>query len=190
METHYPTQEQQFRTWMETHADHLFQFARARVRDEDLAKDLVQETFLAAWKGMADYRGEASVKNWLFVLLKNKITDHYRKAHSRYVAGSVDRAVEDRHFFDEEDHWRERCYPQSWTVDFSSPVEAKEFQQVFRSCSEKMKEAQHSVFVMKYVDGLDSGEICRALGISPANYWVLIHRAKVQLRACLEKNWL
>jgi DNA-directed RNA polymerase specialized sigma24 family protein len=75
-------------------------------------------------------------------------------------------------------------------VNFSNTVETKEFYQAFHGCSKKLKELQSTVFVMKYVDGLESEEICRELSLSSSNYWVLIHRAKVQLRACLEKNWM
>lgn len=81
-------------------------------------------------------------------------------------------------------------YPKNWTVDFTNSAEAKEFQQVFRSCNKKLKQVQSTVFVMKYVEEMDSHEICTQLGLTPANYWVLLHRAKVQLRACLEKNWI
>ena len=42
---------------------------------------------------------------------------------------------------------------------------------------------------MKYIDDCDSEKICKELSITPSNYWVILHRAKVQLRACLEKNW-
>ena len=93
-------------------------------------------------------------------------------------------------FFDEREHWRKGMYPRQWSVDFSNTAETKEFYKVFRSCGGKLKELQNAVFVMKYIDGLESGEICKELSISASNYWVLIHRAKVQLRACLEKNWM
>jgi RNA polymerase sigma-70 factor (ECF subfamily) len=96
----------------------------------------------------------------------------------------------DQTFFDEEEHWRKGAYPQHWSVNVSNRVEAKEFQQVFRSCGKKLKEIQNAVFVMKYVDGMNSDEICKELGLTSSSYWVLLHRAKVQLRACLEKNWI
>jgi RNA polymerase sigma-70 factor (ECF subfamily) len=179
-----------FRTWVSKHSDALYRFALQRLQEEDLCKDLVQEAFLAAWRNLDGYKGEASVKNWLFVILKSKITDHYRKAHTRMEVETVRQEHNDQTFFDEEEHWRKGAYPQHWSVNVSNQVEAKEFQQVFRSCGKKLKEIQNAVFVMKYVDGMNSDEIRKELGLTSSNYWVLLHRAKVQLRACLEKNWI
>ncbi len=179
-----------FRAWVSEHSDALFRFALQRLQDDELCKDLVQDAFLAAWRNVDGYKGEASVKNWLFVILKSKITDHYRKAHTRLEVDTILREHNDHTFFDEQDHWRKGMYPKQWRVDFSNRVEAKEFQQVFDSCGKKLKEIQNTVFVMKYVDGLDSEDICKELSLSSSNYWVLLHRAKVQLRACLEKNWM
>jgi RNA polymerase sigma-70 factor (TIGR02943 family) len=175
-----------FEEWVEAYSDLLYRYALTYLNDEEAAKDGVQETFLAAWRNMEGYRGAASVKNWLFVILKRKLIDHIRKKSSR---PTTEEEGFDDHFFDEEDHWRQGQYPKQWSVDFSNAVETKEFYQVFHSCGKKLKAIQHSVFIMRYVDGLKSEEICKELGITPSNYWVLIHRAKVGLRACLERNW-
>lgn len=182
--------ENTFRSWVTDHSDALYRFALQRLQEEEVCKDMVQETFLAAWRNLDGFKGEASVKNWLFVILKSKITDHYRKACTRMEVEAVKQEHNDNTFFDEQDHWRKGMYPKQWSVDFSNAVEAKEFQQVFLSCGKKLKEVQNTVFIMKYVDDKSSEEICKELGLTPANYWVLLHRAKVQLRACLERNWL
>jgi RNA polymerase sigma-70 factor (TIGR02943 family) len=180
-----------FRQWVTEYSDALYHYAMQRLQEDELyAKDLLQETFLAAWRNLDGYKGQASVKNWLFVILKSKLTDHYRRSYTRMVVETIRQEHNDQAFFDEEDHWRKGMYPKAWSVDFNNRVEAQEFQQVFRSCGKKLKEIQNTVFVMKYVDGIDSEEICKQLGLSSANYWVLLHRAKVQLRACLEKNWM
>lgn len=188
--TESKNKEQLFRKWVDDHSDLLYRYSLLRMNDEGLAKDQVQETFLAAWRNMDGYHGEASVKNWLFVILKSKMVDYIRKSSRKRVVEMVHGEHHDASFFDEEDHWRRGMYPKEWSVDFSNRAETKEFNQVFKSCGKKLKEVQNSVFVMKYVDGLESEEICKELGITAANYWVLIHRAKVQLRACLEKNWM
>lgn len=179
-----------FRTWVHEYSDALYRFTMQRLKDEELCKDLVQETFLAAWRNVDGYEGKASVKNWLFVILKSKITDHYRKAYTRMEVETMRQEHNDQTFFDEEDHWRIGMYPRQWSVDLANRVEAKEFQQTFRSCGKKLKEIQNAVFVMKYVDDRSSEEICQELSLTSSNYWVLLHRAKVQLRACIEKNWI
>jgi RNA polymerase sigma-70 factor (TIGR02943 family) len=182
--------ETDFRGWVEGHSDLLFNYAFRRVSDEELSKDLLQETYLAAWRNRNSFRGESSVKNWLFLILKTKIIDHFRKLNSNTVVSEVNREHDDGTYFDSEEHWRKGMYPAAFSVNFQSEFESREFIKVFDSCGKKLKQVQHAVFVMKYVDDLDSEEICKIMGLTSSNYWVLIHRAKVQLRACLEKNWM
>ena len=179
-----------FRSWVSDHSDVLYNYATKHGFDEHSAMDLVQETFLSAWRGIDNFRNQSSVRNWLFVILKNKVNDHFRKAVNNVTIESLGVAYNDHTYFDEHDHWKEGMYPREWSVNFSNPAEVKDFQSIFKGCNGKLKPIQSVVFVMKYVDDLDSESICRQLGITPNNYWVLLHRAKVQLRACLEKNWL
>lgn len=174
--------------WVNEYSDMLYRFALPRVNDKEIAKDLVQDTFLAAWRNHENYKGEISEKNWLFTILKNKIIDHYRKASTR-LTERLPEAAEKDIFFDDAGHWGTATGPQDWGVDYNKNIESKEFYKILSRCKEKLKEIQNSVFTMKYLDGLESEEICKELNISASNYWVLIHRAKVQLRACLEKNW-
>ena len=179
-----------FKQYVADHSDVLYNYAIHHGFDEHNAKDLVQETFIAAWRNIDGFKAKASIRNWLFVILKNKITDHYRKACNKVIIQSIEAEHNDQTFFDEHEHWREGMYPKAWQVNFDNRSELNEFQRIFESCSGKLKKIQSAVFVKKYVDDADSDDICKELGISPSNYWVILHRAKVQLRACLEKNWL
>ena len=175
--------------WINNYADALYGYAKPRVNDAQVAEDLVQETFLSAWRAKDGYKGEASEKSWLFTILKNKIIDHYRKKAKEIVQTSSESDATDR-FFDEKEHWTESDKPLNWGAAASDPVSQKEFFSVFEKCKQKLQQVQQQVFVMKYMDELDANEICKVLGITPSNYWVLIHRAKLGLRACLEKNWI
>ncbi len=175
--------------WVSNYADILYAYALPRVSDTVVAEDLVQETFLSAWRARDNYKGEASEKNWLFTILKNKIIDHYRKKGKDIVQSMSDSAITER-FFDEADHWTQDDKPLDWGIDYQQGPETKEFYSILESCRKKLQKLQQSVFAMKYLDDLDATEICKALGITSSNYWVLIHRAKLQLRACLEKNWI
>ena len=179
-----------FKEWVKEYSDNLYSYIIKRGFDSETAKDLVQETFLAAWRNMDNYKAEASVKNWLFVIVKSKMTDHYRKSANKVMINAIQLEANEVDFFDEHDHWKRGLYPEKWTVNFSSTVEVKEFNEVIKSCSKKLKEIQQVVFVMKYIEEQDSEEICKALNITSSNYWVIMHRAKVVLRACLQKNWL
>ena len=182
--------EVEFREWVNQFSDMLYSYAMQRCSDTELAKDLVQDTFLAAWRNREKFKGEVSVKNWLFIILKSKLTDHYRRTASKIAVEKVREQHNDHSYFDPDEHWTLAAYPREWNGTLTDEYSIKEFMNVLRQCSGKLQQVQHSVFVMKYIDGLESDEICRELQISSANYWVLMHRAKVQLRACLQKNWI
>jgi len=174
--------------WISAYADLLYAYTITRVNDAAVAEDIVQETFLSAWKNRNSYKGEASEKNWLFTICKNKIIDYYRKkAKSPVTYAEADTSDQ---YFDAEEHWTKEDGPRDWGIDYEQPIEKKEFYDILELCKMKLQQMQQSVFVMKYMEDLSSEEICKVLNISPSNYWVLIHRAKLQLRSCLEKNWV
>jgi RNA polymerase sigma-70 factor (TIGR02943 family) len=174
--------------WVSDYSDMLFRFAALRVNDKETARDLVQETFLAAWRNYEKFKGEISEKNWLFTILKNKIIDHYRKASTR-LTQQMPEGNDNDNFFDDTQHFAASQIPNAWGIDYNQTIERKEFYEVLAKCKQKLKDLQGVAFTMKYLDGIESEEICKALDITPSNYWVLIHRAKIQLRSCLEKNW-
>lgn len=182
--------ESEFKQWVYQYSDQLYAYALNRRFSEADARDLLQETFLAAWRNLDNYKREASVKNWLFLILKNKINDHFRKAVNKMEIESIHHENNEDAYFDEQGHWSRNAYPKQWPMNFNDKVEVKEFQAAVRQCGSKLKQIQNTVFALKYVEGLESDAICKHLGITASNYWVIIHRAKVQLRACLQKNWM
>lgn len=177
--------DEQFKGWVRSYSDLLYGHARLHGFDTDQAKDLVQETFLSAWRNMDGFEGKASVKNWLFVILKNKITDHFRKSANRASTSISEFDAQ----FDDAGHWAKPWYPKELTIDPTDQSDQRDLQSILESCSGKLNKVQKAVFVMKYVDDLESNDICGQLSITANNYWTILHRAKVQLRACLEKNW-
>lgn len=188
MQTLPPTaKEESFRGWVRDYSDMLFRHAVLQGFDHAHAKDFVQDTFYSAWKNMDGFEGKASVKNWLFVILKNKITDHFRKHMNREDVHLSEYADSQ---FDERGHWSKPFYPRQLSIDPSDRQDRIDFHQILERCSSKLNAIQKAVFFMKYVDDLESDDICVQLSLSSNNYWTILHRAKVQLRACLEKNWL
>ena len=168
--------------WVDAYADGLYAYCIVRVRDRQVAEDLVQDTFLSAWKARATYRGEASEKNWLYTILKNKIADHYRRIQ---IATPLATGEEDI-YFDESGHWRSDMAPAASAAE--ERLNSHEFYRVLASCSERLKPLQRMVFTLKYQDDMDAALISRGLNITDGNVWVLLHRARLHLRACLEKN--
>lgn len=176
--------------WVKSFSDTLYHFAVLRVNDTEVAKDLVQETFLAALRNVETFKGEISEKNWLFTILKNKIIDHYRKKSSSLFSELNELLESANQYFDENDHWTPETAPKDWGVDYSSNVETKEFYEILNKCMDKLSEIMRIIFTMKYLDERESDEICKELNLTSSNYWVIMHRAKLQLRSCLEKKWI
>ena len=176
--------------WPALFGDILYQYALPRVNDSLIAEDLVQDTFLSALKGIAGFKGIASEKNWLFAILKNKIIDFYRKkATEQSIMSMPDLKALEGEWFDEEGNWAEDKRPKDWRAG-DNPAEKKEFLKIIEWCKDHLKELQQQVFTLKYLEDLNSTEICKVLNLSSSNYWVLIHRARLQMRDCVEKHWL
>jgi RNA polymerase sigma-70 factor (TIGR02943 family) len=177
--------------WVKTYADYLYAFAIVRVSDEELAKDLVQETFLAALQRAAAFEGKSTERTWLTAILKNKIIDVYRKKSSGLKQVEMTGNEPQEGFFNTDDgHWKQEHWPQTFGIEEYDPLHNKEFNLVLQLCMQKLPALWLSVFTMKHMDDATSENICSELKISPNNFWVIIHRAKLNLRACLQKNWI
>ena len=183
--------------WVDNYADYLYSFAIVRINDEDEARDLVQETFLSALKAQSGYKGEANEKTWLVSILKRKIIDLYRKNAVRKEQSfeeSEEYKVAYGHYFTEEGfikgEWNKNTAPKEWNISETSNLEKNEFRKILAVCLGKLPKTWASVFSLKHLDEESSEEICKELEITPSNYWVILHRAKLQMRECLEKNWI
>ena len=179
--------------WVDLYGDYLFRCAMIRMGEASKAEDAVQETFLAALKSGKSFAGRSAEKSWLVGILKNKISDYYRKA-------SRETSFTDLEFYaDEEgsrfvpdgpckDAWLHDCTPQEWSRPGAS-LDRETFWQTFRACSSKLPKNVATVFNLREVDGIESKEICAMLNISESNLWVMLHRARMALRRCMEINW-
>ncbi|MFD2584589.1 sigma-70 family RNA polymerase sigma factor [Pedobacter vanadiisoli] len=176
-------------SWVEKYADYLYGFAMSRLRDEDVAKDLVQDTFLAGLQRLDRFEGNSEEKTWLTAILKNKITDFYRK-RSAVNLKVMNAENEQQDFFDAESgHWTEKHYPRAFDLEADNPLMMKELGSILNECLAKLPGLWFSVFSMKHMDDLASELICTELKLTAANFWVIMHRTKLNLRACLQKNW-
>jgi RNA polymerase sigma-70 factor (TIGR02943 family) len=173
--------------WVEQYGDYLYAFALSRVRDGLRAEDLVQETFVAALK--ANFAGASSEKSWLAGILKNKIMDYYRKAgRERSFTDMQFTHDESGDAFEPDGHWAASHAPVDWPNPTAN-LEREEFLAAFERCAAKLPRNVAQVFMLREVDDVDSKEVCEMLNISPNNLWVMLHRARMALRRCLELNW-
>ena len=176
--------------WVDQYGDALFRYALFRIRDTQVAEDLVQETFLAgllAWKSFA---GRSSVKTWLFGILKHKIIDYIRKSIRERPEEDVAAlsALSDLPFFNETGTWKSG--PAQWTTDPDLLYQQQEFWQVLQGCLSELAPRLQQAFTLRELDGISIAEICNILQVSATNGGVMLHRARVRMRDCLEMHWV
>lgn len=169
---------------------YLRKFALLQLRDESIANEVVQETCLAAILNGQTFRGESDLKTWLVAILKNKIIDHLR-VESRKVSFSSNDFEEDDFagLFNHRGRWNEEDRPSNWGNPHEV-LEQKRFWEIFELCMTALPDKLARIFSMTEFLEMPSKEICKELGITPSNYWVIMHRARMQLRVCLEKRGL
>jgi RNA polymerase sigma-70 factor (ECF subfamily) len=177
-----------FRKQLEALRPYLVRYANLQLRDPAAAEDAVQEALLAALAGQASFAGRANLRTWLTGILKHKIVDTIRRqAREPGVAAQADGEPEELdELFDERGHWNER--PEAW----GNPDGALEQSQFFRAlemCLERLPSRTARVFMMREHLGHETGEICKELGITPTHCWVLLYRARMTLRECLQQTW-
>jgi RNA polymerase sigma-70 factor (ECF subfamily) len=197
--------------WVDLHGEALFRFALMRVRNRDVAEELVQETFLAALRAKDAFAGHSTERTWLIGILRRKITDHYRKASATAplegtdVARGVSTGDENfdpksrgagprrgkstfsAHFFDDKAHWKSKV--PAWPADPDMTLTRADFWRVLDDCMGKLPATVASAFCLREIEHLETEEICKILDITATNLWARIYRSRMWLRECLERNW-
>ena len=172
--------------WAELYSDQLFTWAFYKTSNKETAEDLVQETFLAAVHSFQKFESKSEPKTWLFSILKNKIADHYRKS----FRNGENKTVSFNQFFDSNEDWITDQIPQQWQADDEEHLlDNQDFKKTLAHCLEKLPVNWKTFIVLKFMEEKDSKLICQELEITATNYWQILHRAKLQLRKCLELNW-
>jgi len=171
--------------WVDQYGDALFRFAVVRVKSREVAEDLVQDVFLAAVKSKELFQGRSSEKTWLFSILKHKIIDHFRRSKStvRFQDYIEDPDQMDA-FFNSKGGWKTPST--HWSANPAKANEAKEFLDHFYRCLAGLPKRTADAFVHREIDGLSTSEICTRLNITENNCWVILYRARMMLRKCLE----
>lgn len=171
--------------WVNTYTNDLVSWAYHKTSDREIAQDLVQDTFLVAAEKYTTFKGNSSPKTWLFSILNNKIVDYYRKKSKKHVSleGNFMSL-----FFNQEGDWKKDSMPGEWEDD-EHLLDNGDFLSCLNGCMESLPENWGAVVRMKYLMQKKGEEICKELNVTSSNYWQMIHRAKLQLRACIENKW-
>lgn len=174
------------------HRPVLFRYALLQMRDAELADDAVQETLLSAWQNSASFAGKAGLRTWLIGILKHKIADHWRRSANDIILPDIDQMdsddneVDENSFFMSNGHWNNG--PSTWN-DPEAAFRQQEFWTIYAACQDNLPPKMAKVFMLRELIGLEAEEVCLEAGISEANYWVVMHRARLRLRECLEIRW-
>jgi RNA polymerase sigma-70 factor (ECF subfamily) len=175
-----------FRDELEALRPYLLRYASLQLRNRDAAEDAVQEALAAALAAEAGFAGRSNLRTWATGILKHKIVDAIRRANREQpLAGEGDTADFDA-LFDERGHWHE--HPHAWPAP-DGALQEKQFLEALQRCLEALPPRTAQAFLLREHMGLETAEICKELGVTSTHCWVLLYRARMALRQCLEKNW-
>lgn len=169
----------------------MFKFAFLQIKDEGLAEDAVQEALIAAYQNYTTFNGKSTFKTWVFAILKNKIIDILRK---RTRENTINEFYDEEPSnlldpsFDQNGFWHDKARPTHW-ADPIKHVKDIHFWRIFEACLNELPENLSRTFMMREFIGFDSHEMCHTLNISTTNLHVMLYRARIKLRKCLEDRW-
>src|SRR5262245_41834090 len=174
--------------WLTTHGDYLFNLAVGQLRDPVVAEDVVQETFLAALKARDRFSGRSSDRTWLVGILRHKIYDHLRQVcRERPVRTNESSVRQDQEAWDDSLLWAHEVAAEC--LEPSRRMELAEFREALEVALGKLPPRIAQVFQMYEVEERPNREVCDKLNISESNLWVMLHRARKQLRQELAGWW-
>ena len=164
-------------------------YASLQLRDAAAAEDAVQEALLAALAGEENFAGRSNLRTWLTGILKHKIVDAIRRQTRERPASELEPEGDEGEFdalFDRRGHWQEA--PDAWEQP-EGALGQKQFLAALEACLRALPQRTAQAFMMREHLGLETPEICKELGITTTHCWVMLHRARMALRLCLQENW-
>jgi RNA polymerase sigma-70 factor (ECF subfamily) len=174
--------------WVEAYGNYLFNFAIGQVHDSSVAEDLVQETYLAAVKARDRFAGKSAERTWLVGILRHKICDHLRKVcRERARRSQLSAECQDEEAWDKAVLWLHDVAAECKAP--SRRLELDEFRTQLESALGELPPRLAQVFQLYEIEERPNPEVCQRLSISERNLWVMLHRARKQLRELLGSWW-
>lgn len=179
--------------WVEEYSDGLFTWALHKTSNKEIAEDLVQETFAAAFQALDKFEGKSSYRTWLYGILNHKILDHYRSQYRQSNGVKKTDRTESQDIrnsiFEQDGHWKSDFVPQDWQNSEDHILDNPEFNARLAQCMDELPQNWRASMQLKYLEEKNGETICQELNITSTNFWQMLHRSKLQLRRCLEMNW-
>lgn len=174
------------KSWVSEHGETLYAYALSRLKNPTAAEDVVQEALLGALKNLNLFPPGSEVGPWLMGILKKKVVDVQRQS-VRMKSSSAEMDPLLSSLFDEKGNW-------SQTARAADPLrldslERSEFMGILRQCLKGLSPNQAAVFVGRELNEQNSEDLCKELGVSATNLWVLMHRARLRLAECIRARW-
>lgn len=179
-------------SWVNLYTTSLFKWALYKLAEREDAEDLVQDTFVSAYQQLDSFSYKSNPKTWLMAILNHKISDYYRARYKGNAENTIHKAKDNavyNQFFNNSDRWKKEERPLAWDNDEKHLLDNPKFNQVLKSCFAHLPENWAAAVHLKYIAQKRGEVICQELEISPTNFWQILHRAKLQLRKCLDVNW-
>lgn len=168
--------------WVDTHGSYLFNFAIGQVHDMHVAQDLVQDTFLAALESQGGFSGRSSARTWLVGILRHKIYDYLRRiCRERVVRVDPLSPHDENDGPNESSLWLHQVADESLSA--SRRLELGEVRQQIERALGSLPKRIARVFQLYSIEEYSNREVCEELNISEGNLWVMLHRARQQLRS-------
>jgi RNA polymerase sigma-70 factor (TIGR02943 family) len=173
--------------WVDRYGDALLRFALARVDRREVAEDLVQETFLAAWQGRTSFDGRSSLGTWLCGILRRKVADYYRRVGKERVLAEIGADDGAGVLFNKRGKWLEPVA--GWNQSPEQLAQNSEFWAVMADCFANLPTHLAEAFQLREIRLAGMEEVCKLTGVTPKNLSVRLHRARLLLRRCLDQKW-
>jgi len=167
------------------HNTSLIRIAIGIVQSRATAEEVAQETWIAVLKSISGFQGRSSLASWIFSILINKARSR-AKRDGRIV--SFDGAGEDDNLaaaFDGRGRWKNM--PELWeTLTPERILSGRTVLDHVTAAIDALPPAQRSVIILRAQQGMEAEDVCATLGISEGNMRVLLHRARLGIRAALD----
>lgn len=177
-------------SWVKLYTKDLLKYAIYKTSDKEIAENLVQDTFEVVIKSYDTFQSKSSPKTWIYGIMNNKLKEFYKSKNNNTQSIQDFQLNDKNEYFEDNGDWVSNSVPKDWIDNENSHIlDNNDFVEVFQKCIENLPESWRECIKMKYILNTKGTEICQIMSISQANFWQILHRAKLDLRKCLEISW-
>jgi len=160
----------------------MLRLARSMVPSQEVAEEVVQDTWMGVVRGIERFEGRSSLSTWLFRILTNRARSAGSREHGDLPMESLHAVDPIR--FDATGQWASPV--ERWVEESEDRLEAAAWLPVLKSALDGLPPRQRQVLMLRDIEGLSNDDVCTVLDISSGNQRILLHRGRSRLREILE----